>query len=166
MDGAVPDKEASELWAFSAAILPMISLCDASVGATLRANADISSATAPMSDGYVAVKTQLESVYACMRITCEQVGGLVDDSGAYLTGFEPCVDSDLDSGDGDSGGDRGITTTGDSDSGDSGLSGGGIAGVTIAVGAVAAAAVVGFVIMKRKNASNKAATVDGNLGGF
>ena len=92
MVGAVPDKEASELWAFSAAILPWISLCDADVGATLLANADISSATAPMSDGYVAVKTQLESVYECMGITCEQVGGLVDDSGAYLTGFEPCVD--------------------------------------------------------------------------
>ena len=89
--GAVPDKEASELWAFSAAILPWIEECDAAVATTVRANTDISSTMAPMSDGFASIKAQLESVYACMGITCAQVGGYVNqDAGAYF--FEPCTD--------------------------------------------------------------------------
>ncbi|CAN0393198.1 unnamed protein product, partial [Scytosiphon promiscuus] len=89
------EKEAAELWAFSAAILPAINACDADVATTLRNNADITLDTAPMSAGYAAVKAELESVYACMGITCAQVGGLIDeDAGddSYVTGFEPCED--------------------------------------------------------------------------
>ena len=156
MVGTVPDKEASELWAFSAAILPWINNCDADVASRVRANTDITSDTAPMSDGYASVKADLESVYGCIGITCGLVGGYLDESGEYLEGFEPCSDSDL-----------GISTAGDSgDSSDSGLSGGGIAGVTIAVGAVAIAAVAGVVLMKKRNARNKAATVNEDLGNF
>ncbi|CAM9655355.1 unnamed protein product, partial [Scytosiphon promiscuus] len=91
------DKEAAELWAFSAAILPAINACDAVVATTLRDNADITLDTAPMSAGYAAVKAELESVYPCLGITCAQVGGLIDeDAGddSYVTGFEPCEDGE------------------------------------------------------------------------
>ncbi|CAM9797284.1 unnamed protein product, partial [Sphacelaria rigidula] len=88
------DKEASELWAFSAAVLPQIHNCDPDVATTVRANTDIASTDAPMSDGYVVVKEALESVYACMKIECAEVGGLLDDtSGSPVTGMEVCSDS-------------------------------------------------------------------------
>ena len=90
----VTDKESSELWAFSAAILPWIDNCDADVAATVRANADITVATSPMSDGYVAAKASLESVYECMGITCAQVGGILEEGTTnFVTGFEPCTDA-------------------------------------------------------------------------
>ena len=148
----VTDKESSELWAFSAAILPWIDNCDADVAATVRANADITVATSTMSDGYVAAKASLESVYDCMGITCDQVGGILEEGTTnFVTGFEPC-ESAADAA-------RSAGTDG-SDSGE--LSAGGIAGVTIAVGAVAVA-VVAFVLLKKKK---KATKVDDNLGNF
>ncbi|CAN0089212.1 unnamed protein product, partial [Ectocarpus sp. 12 AP-2014] len=92
--GTGGDKEAAELWAFSAAILPWISACNAAVGTAVRDNTELGGASAPMADGYAAIKAELESVYSCMGITCAQVGGLLDDTGAaYYTDFEPCVDS-------------------------------------------------------------------------
>lgn len=42
------DKEAAELWAFSAAVLPRVDECDADVAAILRANTDITSSNAPV----------------------------------------------------------------------------------------------------------------------
>ncbi|CAN0152758.1 unnamed protein product, partial [Scytosiphon promiscuus] len=132
------EKEAAELWAFSAAILPAINACDADVATTLRDNADITLDTAPMSAGYAAVKAELESVYVCMGITCAQDPEEEDDSG----------DASSDSAGDDNGG-TAVTSTGSSD--DSGLSGGGVAGVTIAVGAVAVAAIAFFVIRKRRS---------------
>eukprot|EP00752_Nemacystus_decipiens_P008971 g8009.t1 len=148
----VTDKEASELWAFSAAILPWIDSCDSAAATTLRNNADITLSTAPMSEGFRVVKAALESVYSCMGITCAQVGGLLEEGTSdYITGFEPCDDESTTS----------TASTGSSGSGE--LSAGGIAGVTIAVGAVAAIAVAGFVIFKKKK---KASAVDDNLGNF
>ncbi|CAN0041796.1 unnamed protein product, partial [Hapterophycus canaliculatus] len=96
------EKEASELWAFAAAILPRVNSCDPAVAAVLRANADITSADAPMTDGYATVKADLETVYECMGITCEYVGGLVDVDavdGGYVADFAPCVDGATASGD-------------------------------------------------------------------
>ncbi|CAN0397378.1 unnamed protein product, partial [Ectocarpus fasciculatus] len=95
--GTGGDKEAAELWAFSAAILPWISACNAAVGTAVRDNTELGSTSAPMADGYATIKGQLETVYSCMGITCAQVGGLLDDTGAYYTDFEPCTDSAADS---------------------------------------------------------------------
>lgn len=90
------DKEAAELWAFSAAALPRISECDATVAATVKSNTDINSASAPMSDGYEVLKGQLETVYSCLGFTCADVGGYFDDeeAGTYVSGMEPCTDAD------------------------------------------------------------------------
>lgn len=67
------DLEAGELWSFAAAVLPRIHECDANVAATIRANTDIVSAAAPMSDGYLFLKEEVESVYSCLGISCSQV---------------------------------------------------------------------------------------------
>ncbi|CBN77422.1 conserved unknown protein [Ectocarpus siliculosus] len=147
--GTGGDKEAAELWAFSASILPWISACDAAVGTAVRDNTELGSASAPMADGYAAIKTQLETVYSCMGITCAQVGGLLDDTGAYYTDFEPCDDGSLASIDRSS---------------DSGLDDGGIAGVTIGVIAAAAIGVAAVVLFKKRRKG--AATVNENLGNF
>lgn len=150
--GAGGDKEASELWAFSAAILPLIASCDADVGEVVRANTDISSSTAPMSDGYMELKEQIESQYTCMGITCDQVGGLYDsDNGEFYSGFDTCLGSTV--------------AAASSDSSDSGsISSGGVAGIVIAVGAVAVVGAVALFMWKRKGKS--ASTVDANLGNF
>lgn len=90
------DKEAAELWAFSAAALPRINECDSEVADVILANTDISLSTAPMSEGYVSLKEKLESVYSCLGFSCSDVGGVLDDAeaGTYVSGMEPCSDED------------------------------------------------------------------------
>ena len=67
------DKEFGELWSFAAAVLPRIHECDPDVAVTVRANTDITSSDAPMSEGYRLLKEKVESVYSCMGISCSQV---------------------------------------------------------------------------------------------
>lgn len=67
------DKEFGELWAFAAAVLPRIDECDPDVAVTIRANTDIDSPDAPVSEGYRVLKEKVESVYSCMGISCSQV---------------------------------------------------------------------------------------------
>ncbi|CAN0296458.1 unnamed protein product [Ectocarpus sp. 6 AP-2014] len=66
-------KHWAELWAFAAAILPLIDECSADVAHTVRSNSDIDSEHAPVSAGFVAVKEELESIYSCLGMTCDQV---------------------------------------------------------------------------------------------
>ena len=138
------DKEAAELWAFSAAILPRIHECDEDVAAIIRANTDITSTDAPISDGYASLKEELEKVYSCMGITCSQVGGLLESETelSYYENFEPCSD---------------------------GGSGGGAKGWEIATGVVVGLLVVGvavFVCMRFRRKKSTAAAAGSDLGGF
>ena len=75
-------------WAFAAAVLPQVHQCDAGAAEMLRANLDIAAA-APMKDGFVKVKTAIESTYACMGITCADVGAL---EGGLAEGTRACTD--------------------------------------------------------------------------
>lgn len=54
-------------------MLPRIHECDPDLAVTIRANTDITSADAPVSEGYQVLKEKLESVYSCMGISCSQV---------------------------------------------------------------------------------------------
>ncbi|CAM9840437.1 unnamed protein product [Ectocarpus sp. 12 AP-2014] len=85
-------KHWAELWAFAAAILPLIDECSADVAHTVRSNSDIASEHAPVSAGFVTVKEELESIYSCLGMTCDQVGGLLagDSTTDYVPGLEPC----------------------------------------------------------------------------
>ncbi|CAM9921426.1 unnamed protein product, partial [Phaeothamnion confervicola] len=86
------DKARSELWAFVAAVLPRVGFCDATVAEKLYENAYIGNA-ASVTDGCVAMKASLETVYECLGITCANAGGLLADDGGYVAGFEPCQDA-------------------------------------------------------------------------
>jgi hypothetical protein len=83
-------KERAEGAVFAAAILPRIRTCDAAVAELIRANM-IYTATTPMSSGFAMVKVAFESVYDCLGITCEDVGGLILTGNDYHPGAEPCV---------------------------------------------------------------------------
>ena len=83
--GGANGDDLSEGWAFPAAILPLIDDCDSTV-ATYVADNMMVSLSSPMADGYVDVKTEVESTYTCLGITC-------DDVGAYSTVWDACVAS-------------------------------------------------------------------------
>jgi len=86
------DKEKAEGAAFSGAILPRIAACSTKDAATIQTNVFIDG-TISGAGGYAAVKSAFENNYACMGITCAQVGGLVDGNFAYYTGASPCIDA-------------------------------------------------------------------------
>ncbi|CAN0130096.1 unnamed protein product, partial [Laminaria digitata] len=136
------EKEAAELWAFAASVLPRINECDSDVAVTIKANTDLDSSDAPVSEGYVLLKEKLESVYSCLGISCGQIGGLViGESTEYYEGFEPCGDKD------------------------DGLGSAEVAGIVIAV--VAVVAILGGVVLcKRRNKKKTAQAMGSDLGGF
>jgi hypothetical protein len=81
------EKANAEGWAFAAALLPFVDACDSTVSQTLYDNINMGLGTAGMvPDGYVAVKTAIESTYACLGITCNDVG-------AYGSYWSVCSDS-------------------------------------------------------------------------
>lgn len=87
-------KEKAEGAAFSAAILPRVAACDRSAAVLVSDNMKIDSAS-PMGSGFEAVKKAFESTYACMGITCKDVGGLTVSGSQYFTMAEPCADASL-----------------------------------------------------------------------
>jgi hypothetical protein len=85
-------KQIAEGWAFAAAVLPQLHKCDPQVAALVRANMEIGAAQ-PVSSGFKALATALQSTYSCMGFTCADVGGLLQDdavAGKYIAGLEPC----------------------------------------------------------------------------
>jgi hypothetical protein len=74
--------------AFATTILPIIFHCNTLDAKTLFSNMQIGQ------DGtadFALIKATLERNYDCLRITCENVGGLYDHkTKAYVPGFEPC----------------------------------------------------------------------------
>jgi len=79
--------------AFSAAILPRVHACNAADATTIANNMNIELGWAEgqgMKD-YAAVKKAFENNYACMGITCEDVGGLWSSGDeSYYAGADPC----------------------------------------------------------------------------
>jgi len=81
---------------FAAAILPRIAACDSSAANVISTNMAYPGArTTPMAAGFPAVKTAFESVYACLGITCADVGGLEsgESAGAYYPDAGPCTEA-------------------------------------------------------------------------
>lgn len=142
--GQGADKEAAELWAFSAAVLPRIHECNEDVASIIEANTNIESIDAPVSDGYVEIKAQIEKVYECLGMTCDDVGGLLmEGATSYVSGMEPCKSS-----------------------GGEDLSAGEIAGISIVV--VAVVGIIGFCLYRsrRKSKGVDHSAGDVGLGGF
>merc|ERR1712048_1397714 len=75
---------------FAAAIVPRVAYCSPADGQTIMDNMKIGAS----STSFAAVKTAFENTYACMNITCEEVGGIwVSAQGNYYEGAEPCPSS-------------------------------------------------------------------------
>merc|ERR1719271_113487 len=78
-----PLKYRAEAAVFAAGILGRLNYCSASAATTVYENTKIGGTTCD----FAAVKSALEANYACMNITCADVGGYVDSDGAYRAGF-------------------------------------------------------------------------------
>ena len=88
-DGVV---EVAEGWAFTAAILPQIALCNRSAATLIARNMALSLDGANgshVADGFRVVKKAIEAEYDCLLIACADVGGMLAD-GRPIPGFEPC----------------------------------------------------------------------------
>lgn len=87
------EKERAELWAFAAALLPLIDHYSPSAASILRSNAYIKN-SAVVPDGYANVMFELQQTYSQIGISCTDVGGLASSSYAsgYYPGMEPCVE--------------------------------------------------------------------------
>merc|ERR1719171_425753 len=83
------DKEWAEGWAFAAAVLPRLHFCSTAVAEFVKANLDTANA-APMKDGFRELKAKVESTYACMGISCADVGAFQTSAGIYA-GMEACT---------------------------------------------------------------------------
>jgi hypothetical protein len=91
--GTTCDKAWAEGWAFAAAVLPRLAYCSTKgnpVAKMVKDNIDVT-ATKKMKAGYVEFKKQVESLYACMGITCADVGAFQNSDGVYA-GMDACVD--------------------------------------------------------------------------
>jgi len=83
-------KERAEGAVFAAAILPRVAACDANAAKIISDNMKMNAAS-PMAAGFVAIKTAFESTYACLGITCEDIGGLILSGSQYYDLAAPCV---------------------------------------------------------------------------
>ena len=125
------EKEKAEGYTFAAAVLPALHFCSAA-DATIVYDNIKQGAT---STSHAAVKTAFERNYACLGITCADVGGLWN-SGLidYYDGATPCVDSST------------------SDDDDDSLSSGAIAGIAVGAGIAALLlGVVTYMAIREKN---------------
>jgi len=137
------DKELAEGYAFAAAVLPRLAVCDPVAAALVAKNLLVNGSTSSgsmydqpwvMADDFAALKAEFEENYACLGFTCDDVGGLLKTDGSYYSGAEPCGSSD------------------DSDS----LSGGAIAAIVVC-GLLFVAAVVTACYFKRQADSKQEA---------
>jgi hypothetical protein len=88
------EKAWAEGWAFAAAVLPRLHYCDDTVATMVKENLDViipAGKASQMSAGFAAVKTKVETAYACLGITCDMVGEFQNTAGVY-TGMEKCTD--------------------------------------------------------------------------
>jgi hypothetical protein len=86
------DKSWAEGWAFAGAVLPRLHYCDASRAKMVKENLDVTTGRPHMKDGYAKIKAEVECLYECLGITCEEVGAFQTSAGVYA-GMEACTDA-------------------------------------------------------------------------
>jgi len=85
------EKEKAEGAVFAAAVLPRLHHCSAAAATTVYNNMRIGLGN---DIDYVGVKAAFEANYACLNITCVDIGGYYfGASNAYYDGAAPCVDT-------------------------------------------------------------------------
>ncbi|GMI07554.1 hypothetical protein TrLO_g8260 [Triparma laevis f. longispina] len=75
-------KSRAEGWAFAKSILPMVAKCDATSAETIVANMDYF-ASEPMADGTEAVFEAWQKTFACLGVTCSDIGELNEVKDGY-----------------------------------------------------------------------------------
>eukprot|EP00415_Alexandrium_ostenfeldii_P000023 UN0023 len=84
------DKAKGEGAVFAASIVPRVYTCSTADAQTIMDNMKVGAS----STSFAAVKAAFENNYACMGITCEEVGGLwFGAESRYYSGAEPCSSS-------------------------------------------------------------------------
>lgn len=82
------EKSEAEGAVFAASVLPLVNACDDDAADTIYRS--MQTGQAGRAD-FFAVKGAFESVYGCLNIRCEDIGGMYDAvTGGYLTHAEPC----------------------------------------------------------------------------
>lgn len=84
------EAQQTEAAIFAAGILPKVHECDAAAAATIYENVKLNNMMSKAN--FPAVKAAFESVYECLKVTCEEVGGLVNTTtrNTYVSGAGPC----------------------------------------------------------------------------
>jgi hypothetical protein len=83
-------KEKAEGAVFAAAVVPRVAYCSAADATTIMTNMKLGAA----STTFASVKTAFENNYACMNVTCADVGGLwLSAESKYYAGAERCSDA-------------------------------------------------------------------------
>lgn len=80
----------AEAAAYASSVLPLLHTCDPESAQIVHEN--LQAQSFPEVD-FVAVKRALERTYPCLKISCQQVGGIENPfTGGYLDGAEPCIE--------------------------------------------------------------------------
>lgn len=82
-------KERAEGWVFTLAVLPQIAACNPGIAVAIKTNMYLK-AVPFMKDGSSSLYPKIQSLYSCLKITCEQVGTFVEDYGTTI--LPKCVD--------------------------------------------------------------------------
>ena len=77
-------KNAAEGAVFTAAVLPLVHYCNPASAATISSSMSFGLYDLGTYPNFASVKLAFEESYACLGITCDQVGGLVDSAGTVL----------------------------------------------------------------------------------
>lgn len=86
--GTKTEKAQAEGAVFAAAVLPLVHHCSAADADIIYSNMKVGNNGMA---NFKAVKEAFERQYECLGITCDHVGGLVDDvNGGFWEGAEPC----------------------------------------------------------------------------
>jgi hypothetical protein len=85
--GGASTKAIAEAATFTAGVIGRVNHCSAEDAKIIWDNTKIGQTTTD----FAAVKAAFERNYACMGITCADVGGYVDDDGNYREGAEACT---------------------------------------------------------------------------
>lgn len=90
--GSASSKEVAEGYIFAQAILPRLAVCNGDDAKLIARNQGLyATSDSAMKDGFDKVRQAYESNYACLGITCEDIGGLLNaDKSDYIASFPPC----------------------------------------------------------------------------
>ena len=85
-NGIGKNKERAEGFIFSKTILPIIDSCNTNVANLIKNNMNLEI----NKYNYINLKKNIESIYTCLNIKCEEIGGLLIYDNEYHYGMEQC----------------------------------------------------------------------------